>query len=113
MYRVVFHLRVLDDLTPSFSIREIKRIVQKTEARLAAHSEPDGRVIKRLHHIVTAVFFEYKARQDWRAIFYTDRTHQEVRVLGYIPKNIGATMFDHQLESFLSHRYGGFFDRFM
>lgn len=106
MYRVVFHPRAVDDLMPSFSADEVKRMVRKTAERLSSHPEPDGRVVKRLHHIVTAVFFEYKVRLDWRAIFYLDEGHREVRVLGYVPKSLGSRMFDRKLEFFLSSRYG-------
>jgi len=105
MYAVVFHPKVIDDLERSFDGKGAKKMLRKTATRLRNHSTPDGRVIKRLHLIVTAVFFEYKVRQDWRAIFYIDETHREVRILGYVPKNIGSRLFDRELEHFLATRY--------
>lgn len=112
MYVVVFHPKVLDDLSPSFHKVSIKTLLRRTEKRLSAHPLPDGRVIKRLHHIVTAVFFEYKIRSDWRAIFYIDHGHEEVRVMGYIPKNLGARLFDRKLELLFSTRYGSAFEAY-
>ena len=108
MFRVVFHPAVTDDLLQQFDRQIAKLMIAKTEARLREHPEPDGRVIKRLQHLVTAIFFEYKVRLDWRAVFYLDVTHREVRVLGYVPKNLGTRLFDKRLELFFSHRYGKF-----
>lgn len=105
MYRVVFHPDVIDDLDGSFDGEQIKAFIKKTEARLAAHPEPDGRVIKRLQHLITAIFFEYKVRLDWRAIFYIDQSHREVRVLGFVPKNLSTRLFDRELDTFFFHRF--------
>ena len=62
-------------------------------------------MIKRLQHVVVRVFFEYKARADWRAIFYLDEAHREVRVLGFVPKNVGHRLFDRRLDHFVMTRY--------
>ncbi len=106
MYQVVFHPLAANDLIEKLPTATVHHIIEKTEARLQEHSDPDGRVIKRLRHVVVTVFFEYKARADWRAIFYVDAAHREVRVLGFVPKNIGHRAFDRTLDTFFTHRYG-------
>lgn len=109
MYHVVFHPLAADDLIEKISLAVAKIFIRKTGGRLAQHPEPDGRVIKKLQHIVVTVFFEYKVRFDWRAIFYIDERHKEVRVLGFIPKNVSRSLFDRRLDRFFFQRHRSLF----